>query len=295
MGYSVAKTDLIDILEGYNTEEQCRELLEGLRWPDGIICPRCGGDKVSDITTRSTYDCLKCRYVFSVTSGTALHKTHLPLRKWILATYLMSESKKGISANQLKRMLKTTYKTAWYLNHRIRNALANVYPEKLNQIVEVDETFVGGKARGMGQGYTGNKALVVGIVERKGDVVLKVRESRSREVLQEFVLSHLDPDVVAIFTDDWPAYRGLPKHDTVNHSIYEYVRGDVHTNTMENVWSLLKRSIIGTFHHVSVKHLELYLEELAWRYSNRHKDVWKLTLIELLRDGNYMRYEDLVA
>ena len=166
-----------------NSEDECRELLESVRWPDGVQCPRCENDNVSEIRTRTKYDCLRCCYVFSVTSGTALHKTHLPLRKWIIATYMMSESKKGMSANQLKRMLHTTYKTAWYMNHRIRNALSNVYTDKLSNTIEVDETFVGGKVRGMGQGYTGNKALVVGIVERKGDIVLKgARESHPRRV-----------------------------------------------------------------------------------------------------------------
>ena len=200
-----------------------------------------------------------------------------------------------MSANQLHRMIGTTYKTAWYLNHRIRNAMANTQTHKLSNVVEVDETFVGGKVHGQGKGYKGNKSLVVGLAERNGKLILRIAGDRGRTTLQEIVLSNLSPDVISIFTDDWPSYRGLPKHDMVNHSIYEYVRGDVHTNTIEGVWSLLKRSIIGSFHYVSVKHLDLYLEELAWRYSNRHEDLWRLTLRELLKDGNYMRYSDLVA
>ena len=160
-------------------------------------------------------------------------------------------------------------------------------------IVEVDETWVGGKVHGMGKGYTGNKALVVSIVERDGNIVLQVKSDRSRHTLHEFILSHTDPEVRAIFTDEWPAYKGLPHHDTVNHSIYEYARGEVHTNTIESLWSLLKRSIIGTFHSVSLKHLDLYLDELAWKASNRETDLWKLTIRELLRDGNYMSYEEL--
>ena len=286
---------LIDLFEICSSEETCRNLLELIRWPYGTRCPRCENTYISKITTRNTYDCLDCRYVFSVTSGTALHKTHLPLRKWLIAVYMMCESKKGMSAHQLHRMLDTTYKTAWYLNHRIRHAMTNAQTHKLSNIVEVDETFVGGKTKGMGRGYKGNKSLVVGIAERNGKLILRIAGDRGRTTLQEIVLSNLSPDVVSIFTDDWPAYRGLPKHDTVNHSIYEYVRGDVHTNTFEGVWSLLKRSIIGSFHYVSVKHLDLYLEELAWRHSNRDQDLWKLTLRELMRDGNYMRYVDLVA
>ena len=226
----------------------------------------------------------------------------------------MCESKKGMSANQLKRMLHITYKSAWYLNHRIRNAIAQAETPLLSNIVEVDETWVGGKVRGMGKGHTGNKAMVVGIVERKGKAILQIKEDRSRKTLHEFILSNID-EVDWIFTDDWPAYRGLgDKHFSVNHSAKEYVRYKapklaVHTNTVENVWSLLKRSIIGSFHHVSVKHLELYLAELAWRVSNRERngasgvrkrkgtkspDLWELTLQRLV-NSEHMSYEDLVA
>ena len=137
-----------------------------------------------------------------------------------------------MSANQLHRMIGTTYKTAWYLNHRIRNAMANAQTHKLSNVVEVDETFVGGKVHGQGKGYKGNKSLVVGLAERNGKLILRIAGDRGRTTLQEIVLSNLSPDVISIFTDDWPSYRGLPKHDMVNHSIYEYVRGDVHTNTI---------------------------------------------------------------
>ena len=207
----MANIHLMDIINEYDTEEKCRKLLESVRWPDGVVCPRCANDHVSSIGTRNTYDCLSCRYVFSVTSGTALHKTHLPLRKWLLATYFMCESKKGMSANQLKRMLRTTYRTAWYLNHRIRHALAQVDLPTLSSVVEVDETWVGGKVKGKGRGYKGNKSIVVGITERDGGVVLQVAMNRSKKTLHEFVLSNVDPEVLAIFTDDWPAYKGLPK------------------------------------------------------------------------------------
>ena len=280
----MSSTTLIDILDYYNTEEECRELLEELKWPNGVAYSRCGSVKATRNSKRHTYECLECFYTFSITSGTALHKTHLPLRKWILGTYFMCASKKGMSAKQIERMLDVTYKTAWYLNHRIRNAIANVQYPLLSNVVEVDETFVGGKVSGKGQGYTGNKAIVIGIVERDGNMVLQIIENRTRVLLEQFVLSNIDPEIEAIFTDEWPAYRGLPKHDTVNHSIYEYARSDVHTNTVESIWSLLKRSIIGTFHHVSIKHLELYLEELAWRANNRDADLFHATLRELPRD-----------
>src|SRR5207302_9385183 len=136
--------------------------------------PRCDSDKMSRVTKRNQYDCDSCRYQFSVTSGTVFHDTHLPLWKWLLATYLMVESKKGISANQLKRTLAISYKTAWYLCHRIRNAMRELNLELLKGIVEVDETYVGGKVRGMGRGYKGNKAIAIGAVQRDGLIRLQV-------------------------------------------------------------------------------------------------------------------------
>ena len=201
--------NLITLLDCYYTEDKCRIFLEELRWPNGVACPRCGSLDISHISTRHTFDCLDCRYVFSVTSGTAFHKTRVPLRQWFIAVYLMCESKKGISANQLKRMFGVTYKTAWYLNHRIRNAISQAETPLLSNIVEVDETWVGGKVEGKGRGYTGNKAMVVGIVERNGKAILQIKEDRSRKTLHEFILSIYVDDIDAILTDDWPAYRGL--------------------------------------------------------------------------------------
>ena len=150
---------------------------------------------------------------------------------------------------------------------------AQVDAPPLTGIVEVDETFVGGKAHGRGRAYKGNKALVVGVVQRQGEVRLQVAENRSRKVLQGIVTQNTAPETEAIYTDDWVGYHGLgdedTRHETVNHSLDEYVRGSVHTNSVEGVWSLLERSIIGSYHHVSVKHLPAYVEELEWRFSQR--------------------------
>ena len=168
-----------------------------------------------------------------------------------------------------------SYKTAWYLCHRIRNTMAQAQKdvEPLDGTIEVDETWIGGKSQGFGRGYTGNKALVVGVVQRNGSIVVQIASDRSRKTLQEIVLSKTDPKARGIFTDDWLGYDGLgdedTRHETVNHSAKEYVRSEVHTNTAESECSLLKRSIIGAFHHVSVKHLDAYLDELEWRFSNR--------------------------
>jgi IS1 family transposase len=232
-----------------------------------------------------------------------LHDTHLPLNKWFIAVYMMCESKKGISANQLSRTIDVSYKTAWYLCHRIREAMGHATDGEgkvlLTGIIEMDETFVGGKTEGKGRGYKGNKALVVGVVERGGEVILQIATDRTRKTLHEIALKHISPEAVAIFTDEWPAYAGIGDHDTrhetVNHSQDEYVRGDVHTNTVEGVWSLLKRSIIGAFHHVSVKHLDKYLSELEWRYGNRENPyLFRDTLLELLQ-ADHLEYKELTT
>ena len=260
--------NLVGLIDRFHSEDACCEYLEELRWPDKLACLRCGSTSVSRIHTRDQLDCNSCRYRFSVTTGTIFHDTHLPLWKWFLAVYTIVESKKGVSSNQLKRELGVSYKTAWYLSHRIRNAMAQAREdaEPFDGIVEVDETFLGGKTEGKGRGYKGNKALVVGVVQRRGEIVLQIALDRTRKTLHEIALRHISPEAEAIFTDEWPAYAGVGDHDTrhetVNHSREEFVRGDVHTNTVEGVWSLLKRSIIGAFHHVNVKHLDKYLSEL---------------------------------
>ena len=295
--------NLVELMGKFHTDEKCREMLEELRWPNGIACPRCGSIEIRNSYTRNQYDCGSCGHAFSVTSGTMLHDTHLSLRKWMVATYLICESKKGVSANQIKGTINVSYKTAWYLCHRIRNAMAQAREdvEPMDGVIEADETetFIGGKTEGKGRGYKGNKAIVVGVVQRGGDIVLQVAEDRTRKTLHEIVLSATDPQARAIFTDDWPAYNGIGDgdtvHETVNHSQDEYVRGEVHTNTIEGVWSLLKRSIIGSLHHVSVKHLESYLAESEWRFGNRNNThIFRDTLTQLMQ-AEHMEYQELVS
>src|ERR671929_756003 len=186
---------------------------------------------------RHQYQCRSCRYQFSVTAGTIFHDTHLPLWKWFLAVYLIAESKKGISANQLKRSLGVSYKTAWYLCHRVRAAFKEVDAQLLKGIIEVDETFVGGKVEGMGRGYKENKTVVVGAFERGGAIRLQVVRGRDRETLQGFIRENTAGDAQAIYTDEWPAYRGIAdedtEHKTVKHRDKEYVaEGDIHTNSI---------------------------------------------------------------
>jgi transposase-like protein len=282
-----SEMNLVKLVERFRSEDECRAYLEELRWPDGVVCPRCGGKVISRIKDRHQFDCDSCRYQFSVTAGTIFHDTHLSLWKWFAAVYLIVESKKGISAKQIERTLGTTYRTAWHLCHRIRAAFNEVDAQLLKGIVESDETFVGGKAEGKGRGYTGNKTIVVGAIQRDGNIVLQVVQGRDRETLHGFIRENVAGDVEAIYTDEWEAYKGIAdsdtEHETVNHSEGEYVRGEVHVNSMENVWSLLKRSIIGAYHQVSTKHLDAYLDELEFRFNNRENPfMFRDAMLKLL-------------
>jgi len=266
--------NLPKLIERFGSEDKCRAYLESLRWPNGVECPRCQSKKISRLAERKQYECSDCRYQFSVTAGTIMHDSHLPLWKWFLAIYLIVESKKGISAKQLQRMLDTSYKTSWYLCHRIRDAMGDGDERTLKGIIEADETWHGGKKHGMGTGpYASGKKVVLGAVERGGEVRIRLAAGRDRGTIHRFLNEVVDDSATGIYTDDWVGYVGIADEDTfhkvVNHKAKEWVRGDVHSNTIEGVWSLFKRSVIGSYHQVSVKHLPAYLDELEWRYNNR--------------------------
>ena len=294
-------TNLLTLIDDYSTDAKCRELLERLRWPNGVACIRCGSMGISEIESRNQYDCNDCRYQFSVTVGTIMHDSHLPLRKWFLAIYLMCESKKGISALQLKRTLGVAYKTAWYLCHRIREAMGNdpFDGPTLLGIVEVDETLVGGKTKGKGRAYKGNKTLVAGAIQRNGSIRLERIPDTKRQTLHDFIARTVKDEAEAIYTDELASYLGIEdhntRHETVNHSIEEWAVGDVHTNSIEGVWSLFKRSIIGAFHKVSAKHIDRYLDELEWRFSNRGNDHIFVHTLRRIVNTEHLTYQALVA
>src|SRR3990172_4737618 len=292
---------LIDVVQRFGSEEICREYLEKLRWPEGVACLRCGSLSVSEISTRDQFDCNDCRSRFSVTSGTIFDNTKLPLWKWFAGIYLMVEGKKGVSANQVKRTLGVTYKTAWFLCHRVREAMRELNASQLSGIIEIDETWVGGKQRGGGKGHWHhtNKTAVVGAVERDGKIRLQVIHARDKRTLHGWIRKNVADETEAIYTDEWPPYAGIgdddTRHETVNHRAKEWVRGLVHTNSVENVWSLLKRSIIGSFHKVSVKHLERYLDELEFRFNNRNNPYLFRDVLLRVIDKTALRYDKLTA
>src|SRR5438034_6922284 len=196
-----ADMNLPKLFAQFGSDEKCREQLTTLRWPKGVVCPRCQSESISRVIDRDQYDCNACRYQFSTTSGTIFHDTHLPLSKWFLAIYLMTESKKGMSALQIKRTLCIAYETAWYLCHRIRAAMREINSELLRGIVEVDETYVGGKVRGMGRGYKGNKTIAIGADQRSGKIRLQVISNATKEILYKFIHDNTDLQTEAIHTD----------------------------------------------------------------------------------------------
>ena len=268
----------------FPTDDACKAYLTARRWPKGPICPRCANDKVYPVTNRPFHwQCTKCAaaggYRFSVLVDTIFENTNVGLRQWFKVIYLMLTSKKGISSLQIQRMMGFgSYKTALYMTHRIRAALIDPVFRKLMGIVEVDETFVGGKNRNRhvgkrtdGPGGEG-KAAVMGAVERGGNVVARVVSKVDTLTSMKFVREAVSTKVDLIATDESNIYNWVIEktfHESVNHSKGEYVRGEVHTCTIDGFWSLLKRGIIGTFHNVSRKYLPLYVAEFEWRYNNR--------------------------
>lgn len=298
--------DIVKLFQEYGTDEACRDYLEHLRWPDGVECPKCGSKSISRITTRKQFDCNACRHRFSVTTGTVFHDSHLPLPKWFAAVYLLCEAKKGMSALQLKRTLGVAQKTAWYLCHRIRAAMIDPTAEPLSGIVEADETYIGGKNR---RSYStrsesakhrfDNKTTVLGAIERGGKLRVRVAPNAEHDTVHGFLREHVAGDAEAIYTDSHRSYRGIADHNTrheyVNHSADEWVRGDVHTNTVESAWSLFDRAVIGSYHKVSKKHLPAYLQEFEFRFNNRDSPyLFRDTLLRLL-DSENLTYKELTA
>ncbi|MEQ1931997.1 MAG: IS1595 family transposase [Parvularculaceae bacterium] len=269
----------------YSNEEAARKHLEAVRWPDGVVCPHCGStDDARELGGESMgpgwFYCEDCKDKFTVRTGTVYERSHVPLHKWLLGFRLMASSKKGISAHQLHRTLDVTYKTAWFMAHRIREAMA---PKKTkgagglggkNKVVEADETFVGGKAKNRAFRKPAKKEAVLSLVERGGKVRSFHVANVTGETLKPILYTQIDRESY-LMTDEAPAYgkigRQFGGHGTVNHSIKEYVRtgGFHHTNTVENYFSIFKRGVIGTYHHVSEAHLKRYLAEFDFRYNER--------------------------
>lgn len=268
----------------FHNEAAAIARLEEIVWPQGPHCPRCSGfDRITDVKGGrvSLRRCGPCKREFTVTVGTIFERSHVKLHIWFQAAHLVASSKKGISAHQLHRTLKVTYKTAWFMERRLREAMRDGHFTVMGgkgKIVEADETYIGGKEKNKHRskrnagniGGTG-KEIAFSLVERGGKVRSQHIASVTSKTLRETLVSQLDADT-KLMTDDAGQYRHMHKdfaHEVVNHGIGEYVRGDAHTNTIEGYFSILKRGMMGTYHHVSPQHLKRYLAEFDFRYNER--------------------------
>jgi transposase-like protein len=270
----------------FHDEAAAYEMLESILWPHGPFCPRCGGlDRITSVKggRLGLWRCGPCKRQFTVTVGTIFESSHVPLNLWFQAAHLLCSSKKGMSSHQLHRVLGVTYKTAWFMSHRLREAMRE---GKLagplggdGTIVEADESFIGGKEKNRHRskrakarlGGSWGKETVFSLVERKGRVRSMHLTSVRAATLRPILVAQIDSKTMLV-TDDAGQYRHMHRdfrHEVVNHSIEEYVRGEAHTNTVENYFSILKRGIMGTYHHVSQQHLKRYLAEFDFRYNER--------------------------
>jgi transposase-like protein len=306
--------NLSKLAKYFSDEDEARALLEKMRWNGNPTCPRCGGLDPYKITPREgsstrkgLYKCKACRKPFTVTVGTIFEDSHIPVSKWLLAMHLMCASKKGMSAHQLHRMLGVTYKSAWFMAHRLRYAMMTPeMAEKLKGIIEADETYVGGKrsnrrwwhpdAKRGHPGKDSNKTPVVALVERGGKVRAAAVPRVTSDNLREVIEKNVDVLESVLMTDEHPGYtligRTFERHGVVKHGLFEYVRGDAHTNTVEGFFSLLKRGINGVYHHVGKQHLGRYVDEFAFRYNARNvNDGTRTELLVQGAEGRRLTYK----
>lgn len=294
----------------FASDETAREYIETILWPKGPVCSHCKNSDAKRIwkiqanpdkkIRAGLYRCAECNKEFTVTVGTIFEDSHIPLRKWLIACYLICSSKKGISSLQLQRILDLgSYRTALFMTHRLRHALQDpVFSDKLTGTIEADETYVGGKTRGRGRHFMGNKVPVFAMVERGGRVRSQVMKYVTGKNLKAALKSNVRPSAT-IMTDELPAYRKATKdfasHQAVNHSAGEYVRGLAHTQSVDGFFSLLKRGVVGTFHHISEQHLPLYLAEFDHRHNTRFLTDGERTIIGLQKtNGKRLLYKQPV-
>ena len=299
---------IVQLMDMFPTEEVATEWFESVVWPDGRHCPKCGSLRTREASHKKMpYWCSDCRSYFSVKTGTAMQASKIPLRKWAIAVYLCLTSLKSVSSMKLQRDIGVSQPTAWFMLHRIREAWGGEGEGPFDGPVEVDETYVGGKRRNMsnsqrkelagtGRGAIGKVAVVGAKCRTANKVRAEVVEATDKATLQEFVAESAD-DGATVFTDDAAAYEGMPfDHESVKHSVSEYVNGMAHTNGIGAFWSMLKRAHKGTFHKISPKHLQRYVSEFAGKHNVRQSGTlaqMRNTVAQLV--GRNLLYRGLIA
>ena len=295
---------LVDLFDMFPDDETAEEWFKEQRWPNGVACPNCGSTDINSHANHPTmpFHCRDCRRFFSAKTGTVMQSSKVGYRKWALAIYIFTTGIKGTSSMKLHRDIGVSQKTAWYLAHRIRESLGT--PQNpFRGPVEVDETWIGGKEHNKhesrklnaGRGPVG-KTPVIGAKDRAtGKVSAQPLEHTDKATLQSFVESNIEGGA-KVYTDEHPGYHDLPNHETVKHSVKEFVHGQAHTNGIESLWAQLKRGYVGTYHHFSDKHLGRYVTEFAGRHNDRPSDTRdQMRHIVEGMNGKRLRYEDLIA
>jgi transposase-like protein len=277
--------DIVSVFTKFKTQLQCIKYLEKVRWNKKPICPYCGCVGATKVKETRYHHCGDCNKQFSVTVGTIFHDTKLPLQKWFLAIAIITNAKKGVSSLQLARDLKVNQKTAWRIGMQIRKAMENDSDKQLfTGIVEVDECYIGGKPKkgdkkkdddDLPRGRGTKKQGVIGVVSREsGEVKAQTQDKFTFVEMKAFLEKHVNFEKATLYTDDFTGYKPfkkMTKHSAVNHSYGEYVsEGDIHTNTIEGFWGIFKRSIVGSYHKLSKKHLDKYIQEYCFKYNNRN-------------------------
>jgi transposase-like protein len=296
---------LFQMMAAFPDEQTAIDHFTAIRWAEGAYCPLCGSTKVYHFSDKRTHKCGDCRKRFSIKVGTIFEDSKIELRKWMMAVWLITSHKKGIASTTLARDLGVTQKTAWFMLHRLRHAArTQSFNKPLDGEVEVDETYVGGKASNRHKGDpkngpgTAGKVAVIGALQRGGSVVAAVIDKTDTATLDGFVHAVVDPSATLVSTDEHSGYRHLGRtfnHGVVRHSAGEYSRDGIHSNGIEGYWSLLKRQIVGIHHFVSPKHLNAYVSESAWRFNLREMGEGARVNALLGETNGRLRYKELIA
>ena len=298
---------LIELYDMFPDEPTAEKWFEDWKWGGEVVCPHCGSHNIKARKSRKPqpYWCRDCRKTFSVRVGTQMENSRIPLRKWAIGIYLYSTSLNGVSSMKLHRDLKITQKSAWFMLHRLREASGDIEVEPFSGPVEVDETYMGGKRKNMsnskrknltGRGPVG-KTAVVGMKDREANEVrAKVVDKTDAETLHPFIVKNVESDAM-VYTDDAKAYDSLDfPHESVKHSVKEYVRDQAHTNGIESFWAMLKRGYHGTYHHMSKKHLNRYIKEFANRHNVRDLNTLdQMVKIATNVTNSRLKFADLIA